>query len=71
VLPRHWADRDKIGTVTTDTLSHIGESPCDPRIDVLRLRIDEAHRDTRNHMLERRAPPQVNRPCPQLQPEIH
>src|SRR6267378_53435 len=67
---RCCAPRHKISPVRVDALRHIGERPVDVGVNILRLRVDEAHRDARDHMLERGAPPQVDGPCPQLQREI-
>ena len=42
----------------------IGESLCNPGVNIVRLRVDEAHRYARDHVLERGAPPQGDRACP-------
>ena len=60
----------KIGTVGAEASRHVGKSLLDRGINVLRLRVDEAHRYAGDHVLERGSPPQGDRACPQLQPEI-
>src|SRR6476646_755148 len=71
MLPRRGTARHKIGTVAPDALRHIGKSMGAPGINIVRLRVDKAHRYSGNHVLERGTPPQGDGACPQLQPEIY